>query len=135
MPEIAIVSLLVFLSGTLVAAFVVGLAGFAFGIVAAGIWLHALTPGAPTGLILAYAVLVQGYAVWKLRRALNFKRLLPFVAGSAVGIPAGILILRWAAPSDIRIGVGWFLALFGIYNLIGPKLPQLKRAGSALDGI
>jgi len=49
-----------------------------------------------TALIVAYAFLVQGYAVWKLRRTLNVGRVIPFIAGSAVGIPAGIAILKWA---------------------------------------
>ena len=96
MPDIALFDLAVFLVGAFTAAFVTGLAGFAFGMVAAAIWLHALTPTQTTALIVAYAFLVQGYAVWKLRRTLNVGRVIPFIAGSAVGIPAGIVILKWA---------------------------------------
>ena len=58
------------------AAFVLGLVGFAFGIAAAGIWLHALMPAETTSLIAAYALLVQRHATWKLRRALNVRRLI-----------------------------------------------------------
>ena len=105
------ITLAVFLFGTFVAAFVTGLAGFAFGIVAAAIWLHALPPAQATTLIVAYALLVQGYAVWKLRRSLNLGRLWPFVVGSAAGIPAGIAILRWLSPNHLRIGVGALLIL------------------------
>jgi hypothetical protein len=47
--------LAIFLLGTFAAAFVTGLAGFAFGMVAAGIWLFALTPMQTTTLIVAYA--------------------------------------------------------------------------------
>jgi uncharacterized membrane protein YfcA len=61
----------VFLIGTFAAAFVTGLAGFAFGVVAAGLWLHALTPAQSAALVVAYALLVQGHAVWKLRGAIN----------------------------------------------------------------
>ena len=50
----------VFLIGTFAAAFVTGLAGFAFGMVAAGIWLHAVAPSDSAVLIVAYALLVQG---------------------------------------------------------------------------
>jgi uncharacterized membrane protein YfcA len=42
--------LAIFLLGTFAAAFVTGLAGFAFGMVAAGIWLFALTPAQTTTL-------------------------------------------------------------------------------------
>ena len=51
--------LAVFLFGTFAAAFVTGLVGFAFGMVAAGVWLHALTPLQATTLIIAYALLVE----------------------------------------------------------------------------
>ena len=130
---IAPVDLAIFLSGAFLAAFVTGLAGFAFGMVATAIWLHALTPGQAVVLIAAYVLIVQGYAVWKLRRALNFNRLLPFIVGSAVGIPAGIFVLNWATPSHLRNAVGVLLILFSLYNLARPKLPEMKQAGAALD--
>lgn len=60
-------ALAIFVLGTTTASFVTGLAGFAFGLVAAAIWLYALTPVQTTTLIIAYGLLVQGYAVWKLR--------------------------------------------------------------------
>jgi uncharacterized protein len=53
--------LAIFLTGTFAAAFVTGLAGFAFGMVAASIWLFALPPAQTTTLIVAYALMVQGY--------------------------------------------------------------------------
>lgn len=135
MGNIVPFELAIFLVGAFVAAFVTGLAGFAFGVVAAAIWLHALTPIQATALIVAYALLVQGYAVWKLRHALNVSRLIPFIVGSAVGIPAGIFVLKWASPSDLRIAVGLLLILFSLYNLTRPKLPEVKQAGSALDTV
>lgn len=125
--------LAILLVGTFAAAFVTALAGFAFGMVATSIWLYALTPIQVTALIVAYALLVQGYAVWKLRRALNARRLTPFIAGSAVGIPAGVFVLKWASPPDLRIAVGVLLVGFSLYNLIRPKLPEAKKAGVALD--
>src|ERR1700730_12698030 len=112
MADVLSFDLAIFLGGTFAAAFVTGLAGFAFGMVAAGIWLHALTPQEASTLIVAYALLVQGYAVWKLRQSLDVHRLLPFVVGSAFGIPAGIAALRWIAPVYFRLGVGVLLICF-----------------------
>jgi uncharacterized membrane protein YfcA len=125
--------LAIFLLGTFAAAFVTGLAGFAFGLVAIAIWLYALMPIQATSLTVSYALLVQGYAVWKLRHALNVRRLMPFIVGSAIGVPAGILLLAWASPSDVRTAVGLLLVVFSLYNLVRPKLPEAKRAGPALD--
>ncbi|MSP66951.1 MAG: sulfite exporter TauE/SafE family protein [Alphaproteobacteria bacterium] len=127
------VDLVVFLVGTFSAAFVTGLAGFAFGMVAAGIWLHVLTPLQTTTLVLAYALLVQGYAVWKLRSTINLRRLLPFVIGSAIGIPGGIAALKLVPATYLRTGVGVLLILHSVYSLLRPKLPEIKQAGSAGD--
>jgi len=60
--------------GTFAAAFVTGLAGFAFGIVAAAVWLHFLAPA-------------QAVSVWKLRHAIKWPRLVPFLIGGAIGVP------------------------------------------------
>jgi uncharacterized protein len=125
--------LTIFLLGTFIASFVTGLAGFAFGMVAAGIWLFALTPLQTTTLIVAYALLVQGYSTWRLRRAINPSRLWPFVIGSAIGIPAGIAILELASAVHLKIGVGVLLIAFSLYNLLRPKMPDLKNVGPAGD--
>src|SRR6185503_7416655 len=76
--------LAVFLIGTFAAAFVTGLSGFAFGLVAAAIWLQALSPAQTTALVVAYAIIVQGYAVWRLRASIVLARLWPFIVGSAI---------------------------------------------------
>ena len=123
----------IFLLGTFAAAFVTGLAGFAFGMVAASIWLFALPPTQTTTLIVAYALLVQGYATWRLRNAIDYKRLFPFVLGSAIGIPVGILILEFVRPTYVRLGVGVFLIAFSLYNLMRPKFPVTNRLGRAGD--
>lgn len=135
MTDIALNNLIIFLAGAFAAAFVTGLTGFAFGMVAAAIWFHALTPIEATVLIVSYALLVQGYAVWKLRNSMIFKRLLPFVAGSALGIPFGIIVLKWAAPSDLRIMVGVLMIAFSLYNLTRPKMPEFQQAGTVPDTI
>ena len=56
-------ALLLFVVATFAAAFVAGLAGFAFGLVAAAIWLQILTPLQVATLIVCYGLIVQGYAV------------------------------------------------------------------------
>src|ERR1700719_1933858 len=58
---------------------------------------------------------------------------MPFIVGSALGIPVGIVGLRWASPVHFRIGVGLLLMLFSLYNLARPKLPEMKRAGRGAD--
>jgi len=131
--ETSLFTLAVFVLGTATAALVTGLAGFAFGLVAAAIWLYALTPIQTTTLIVAYGLLVQGYAVWKLRRSINVGRLAPLIIGSAIGVPFGILLLRWVPPATIRAAIGLLLIAFSLYNLFRPALPTAKETGRLAD--
>ena len=131
--DTSLLTLAVFVLGTATAALVTGLAGFAFGLVAAAIWLYALTPIQTTTLIVAYGLLVQGYAVWKLRHNINVSRLAPLIIGSAIGVPFGILLLRWLPPSTVRAAIGLLLIVFSLYNLARPALPSGKEAGRLAD--
>jgi hypothetical protein len=81
MAELQIIDLILFVAGTFAATLVTGVAGFAFGIVAAAVWLHFLAPAQTTALIVAYGLIVQGISVWKLRRSIKLARLLPFLLG------------------------------------------------------
>src|SRR5215218_8243314 len=86
-----LLDLSLFLLATFAAALVAGLAGFAFGLVAAAVWLHIFDPVQTAALIIGFGLVVQGYAVWKLRRALSLRRLLPFLVGAGFGVLNGIL--------------------------------------------
>ncbi|MDP1581910.1 MAG: sulfite exporter TauE/SafE family protein [Bradyrhizobium sp.] len=122
-----------FLLATFAGAIVAGLSGFAFGLVAASVWLYILTPLQTATLIIAFGLIVQGYAVWKLRRALDWTKLWPFVLGAALGVPVGVFILTWASPAHVRIGVGVLLILYSLYALFRPAIPPIRAASPVLD--
>ena len=135
MGELSAVDLILFVSATFAAAFVTGLAGFAFAIVAAAVWLHFLPPAQCTALIAAFGLIVQGWSVWKLRQSINPARLAPFLIGGVIGVPIGGEILRWASPTSLRFAVGVVLVAFSLYSLIRPKLPSASGAGRVSDGM
>ena len=122
-----------FLLATFAGALVAGLSGFAFGLVAASIWLYILSPLQTATLIIAFGLIVQGYSVWKLRRALDLKKLWPFVLGAAIGVPVGVTILTWANPAHVRMGVGVFLMLYSLYAFFRPAIPPVTAGGAAAD--
>ena len=134
MGDLFAVDLFLFVAATFAAAFVAGLAGFAFGIVAAAVWLHFLPPAQTAALIVAFGLLVQGVAVWKLRKAIKPARLVPFLIGGAIGVPIGAEVLRWASPASLRLGIGVILVAFSTYSLIRPKLPPAGDANLLTDG-
>jgi uncharacterized membrane protein YfcA len=125
--------LFLFLIATFIGAVVAGLSGFAFGLVAASLWLYILTPLQSATLIVAFGVIVQGYSVWKLRPALDWRKLWPFVLGAAFGVPAGVALLTWSDPSSVRIAVGIFLVLYSLYAYFRPTLNPIKSGGGVAD--
>jgi uncharacterized protein len=125
--------LLIFLIATFVGALVAGLSGFAFGLVAASIWLYVLTPLQTATLIVAFGLIVQGYSVWKLRHALNWRKLWPFVVGAAIGVPVGVTLLTWDNPQHVKAGVGIFLILYSLYALLRPAMKPITGGGAAAD--
>jgi uncharacterized membrane protein YfcA len=128
-----VLNLILFVGATFAASLVAGLAGFAFGLVAAAAWLHMLTPIQTATLIVAYGLVVQGYAVWKLHHALSWSRLWPFLLGAALGVPIGIAILGTTQPSQMRAGIGAFLVFYGIYGLVRPDLKPVTAGGATAD--
>jgi uncharacterized membrane protein YfcA len=125
--------IVLFLAATFVAALVAGLAGFAFGLVAAAVWLYILTPLQTATLIIAFGLVVQGYAVWKLRHALVWDRIMPMVVGAALGVPLGVVMLTQASPEYLRTGVAGVLVLYSLYGLLRPALRPVTAGGIAAD--
>lgn len=123
--DISALSIVIFLIATFLAALVTGISGFAFGLIAAGIWLHVITPVQTATLIVAFGLLAQGSSVWKLRHAIDWRRLWPFILGGAAGVPVGIAILTWADPKHLRGGVGVLLVLYSLYSLARPNLKPI----------
>ena len=127
------VSLSLFLIATFLGGFTSGLTGFAAGLVVSGIWLHIITPLQTAVLIAAYGMVNQGYGIWKVRHALQWRRILPFVIGGAVGVPLGARLVTYLDPLHIRFGVGVLLIAYSTYNLTRPSIPPVK-SGRWLDG-
>ena len=123
-----------FIFAAFVGALVTGVAGFAFGLIASAIWLHAITPTQSAALIAAFAIVIQGATLWKLRHAVQVSRLVPFFVGGALGIPLGVAVLGWASASQMRTFVGLALVAFSLYSLARPKLPTIQGGGIA-DGV
>jgi uncharacterized membrane protein YfcA len=123
----------IFLIATLAGALVSGVTGFAFGLVVSALWLHILTPIQTATLIIAYGPILAGYAVIRLRHALKWRRLWPFILGAAFGVPAGVAVLGWADPAHVRAATGAFLIVYTLYALLRPALKPVTHGGAAAD--
>lgn len=124
-----------FLLATFIGGATSGISGFAMGIVLTGIWLHIITPGQTATLIVGYGLWTQGYAIWKLRRALSWLKVAPFIGGGAIGVPIGTMLLSYIDPAHLRTGIGALLVLYGIYSLARPAFKPLQVGVPADVGI
>jgi uncharacterized protein len=119
------IALGLYIAATFFGGFTSGLTGFAAGLVVSGIWLHVITPLQTAVLIAAYGVVNQAYGIWKVRHALRWRRIVPFLAGGALGVPLGAYLLTYINPAHLRVGVGVLLILYGAYNLARPTLEPI----------
>jgi uncharacterized membrane protein YfcA len=129
------ITLGLFLLATFLGGFTSGLTGFAAGLVVSGVWLQILTPLQTAVLIAACGVVNQSYGIWKVRNALQWRRILPFVIGGAVGVPLGAYLVTYLDPAHVRIGVGVFLLLYSTYNLARPAIAPIKSNRAIDTGI
>ena len=100
-----------------------------------GIWLHIITPLQTATLIVGYSLVTQGYGIWKLRHALNWRNVVPYIIGGIIGVPAGAMLLAHTDPAYLRIGVGVLLVLYSTYSLLRPKLKPIGSSVSIDVGI
>ena len=90
-----------FLFATFIGWVTTGLAGFAMGLVVSGIWLHILTPSQTAILIAGYGLVTQSYGIWKLRHALSWRNVSPFIIGGVIGVPIGTILLTYYVKSSL----------------------------------
>jgi len=127
--------LVLFLLATFIGGLTSGLTGFAMGVVLSGIWLHIISPIQTATLIVGYGLITQSYAIWKLKHALSWRNLTPFIVGGAIGVPIGAMLLIHINPAYLRTGVGVLLVLYCTYSLARPAFKPVQFGVPADVGI
>jgi uncharacterized membrane protein YfcA len=124
---------LIVVIGSVVAGFVQGLSGFAFGLVAMSIWAWSLDPVLAGPLVVFGSLIGQLLASGVLWRAMNPWRALPFVLGGIVGVPLGVLLLRYINPTAFKASVGVLLVVWCPAMLFARDLPLINWGGRWAD--
>jgi hypothetical protein len=127
-------TLIVLLAGAVVAGFVQGLSGFAFGLTATSIWVWWLPPQLVAVMAVFGALTGQVVAALTTRRTAGWPRLAPLLVGAAAGMPIGLWLLPRLDADWFRLFVGLMLALWCPLMLVSDRLPLIK-AGRVADGL
>lgn len=121
--------------GAVVAGFVQGLSGFAFGLVAMSFWAWVLDPRLAAALAVFGALTGQLVAAFTVRRGFDAKTLLPFILGGLIGIPLGVALLPKLDMNWFKAILGTLLVLWCPAMLLSKRLPRISAGGNAADGM
>ena len=125
--------LLIIVAGALVGGFVSGLAGFGTGLVALGIWLHAVPPAVGASLVAACSVISQCLTIRTVWHAIDLRRLWPMLLAGVVGVPLGSALLVHLDAGLFRLGTGVLLVAFSATMLAARARPEIAWGGRSAD--
>lgn len=121
--------------GAVVAGFVQGLSGFAFSMVAMSFWVWGIEPRVAAVMAVFGSLTGQLVAAFSVRRGLGLQALAPFLAGGAVGIPLGVLVLPTLSPHLFKLVLGLVLVVWCPFMLIAKNLPKVTAGGRLADAV
>lgn len=119
--------------GAMVAGFVQGLSGFAFGLVSMSFWAWTLDPKLAAVLAVFGGLTGQVIAAVSVRRGFHFRLLLPFVLGGLAGVPMGVWLLPRLDVSSFKAVLGTLLILWCPAMLLARQLPRITHGGRIAD--
>lgn len=116
--------------GRFLRAFVSGLSGFAFSAVAGAILLHVFPPIEAVPLMMACSITVQAANLFALRKSMQWKTSLVFIAGGLLGIPIAIYLLQNVDTEIFRLGFGTLVSFYAAYALLRLTAAYLRQMDS-----
>jgi uncharacterized membrane protein YfcA len=132
LASLTVTTLAMLWGGALLGGIASGAAGFALGIAASSVWLHAIAPIHTAFLVVAGGLTVQLGTIWSLRQSLDLRRIWPFLLAGVIGAPIGVWLLVRTDVGTLKVVLGAFLTVYGLYALLAPRLPYVV-AGRGAD--
>ncbi|KMW57142.1 Arginine/ornithine antiporter ArcD [Candidatus Rhodobacter oscarellae] len=121
--------MLLLVTGALAAGFVNGLAGFGTALFSLGFWLQIYPPREAVALSVATALVTGLQGLWIVRREIRAtrRRLARFLLPALLGIPLGAAALGWIEPRPLKLVIGGFMVIYGVFFLLRRRLPRFER--------
>ena len=96
------------------------------GLVVSGVWLHIIAPDQNALLIVLCGLVTQGSGIWRVRHAIKWRAVAPFIIGGALGVPAGTALLTIVDPARSVSRIGVLLVVYSLYSLIRPAIKPVR---------
>jgi hypothetical protein len=122
------------LAGACVGAFVSGIAGFAFALVALSFWVWWIDPHLLAPLAVFGSIVSQITSFGAVRRGFQWNRVTPFLIGGTLGVPVGVWLLDYIDLNAFRITVGCVLVGYCSFLLFCRSIRPVLFGGRSADG-
>ena len=107
-------------------AFTQGLSGFGVALVSMALLPNIIGIKESIALVALVAFIVDFGVLLRYWRSLQFKKVLPIILASFIGVPVGIFLLRRVDEGLALAILGILLVLYSLYALSGLNLPEVK---------
>lgn len=126
---------LLFLLGAIIAGFVQGLTGFAFGLVAMSFWVWALAPQLAAPLVVFASLWSHVISLSSEKKSYHFDKtlVLPYILAGLIGVPIGTWLLDRVEPETFKLVLGTFLMIWSPLMLFNPKFIFIQKSGKYAD--
>ncbi|MBI5276312.1 MAG: sulfite exporter TauE/SafE family protein [Burkholderiales bacterium] len=118
-------TLLIIILGAAIAGFIQGLSGFGFAMTAIAIWAWVLEPRLTAALGVFGALAGQAFTAVTMRRRIEWKPVLPFLAGAMVGLPLGLWLLPQLDTPMFKAVLGTLLVVFCPLMFFSSRFPHI----------
>ena len=120
----------------LLAAFLQGLTGFGFALIALPLLEFFIDIRISVPLMVLLGTLISLHLSLRLRKSINLKSVLTLTLATLPGIPLGTYALKHLPTQGLSIGIGAVMILFTSYMLLlKPKPRELGMAATSLAGL
>jgi uncharacterized membrane protein YfcA len=103
--------------------------------VAMSIWVWTIDPAVAAVMAVFGGWFGQVISAIRVRRGWHVDLLWPFLAGSAIGIPIGNLLLPYLDPNRFKLVLGSLLVVCCSMMLATARLPKINKGGKGADAV
>lgn len=121
-------------AGAAAGAFVSGVSGFAYGLVALSLWSWQVEPRLLAPMVVFGSLVAQFLGLRAVGHRLDWRAAVPLAVGGAIGVPIGVALLGHVNLPAFRVVVGVILITYGATALFAAGKLRISGGGRPIEG-